>query len=276
MTEDNKYTVSDPIYWFTGKGPLNKIGFTDEEIIKALRDSDTSISDLTSVQGFVGYCWHNKHELVKENVKVKVTKWKGEYSKEVYERGSEYRIINQYQGLRHGKIIFHLLKNKFDWFDSFVEIVNEKEKLDLRNMSLEEIFKVITEDQKKLTLKKIYALNIDVDTTSSKSLWNIYEVRNDDTEIYLKTKLGSLYVPLKVFIDLDFSIIENRMKEYALWYHDPKELKGYALNHQGRTKEQYAIDKQKDYEKMIAPLVSPEAEFLKIKLQKEKNKKDGK
>ena len=46
------------------------------------------------------------------------------------------------------------------------------------------------------------------------------------------------------------------MKKYNLDYHDPIRLSGFALNHRGRTKEKYKIDKENDYANAIKPLES--------------------
>ena len=251
--------------WLTCKDTLLKLNFTEEEIEKALKDVEYNIDDLTDKKGFKTIPnYYKPNEVLKENYWFTTKKYDGEWVKEVRVKGYEVRIKAQYQGLRHSKFLHQLLSNKYNWFNSFQEEIITKEKpLPIYEWTL---LKNIPEEYKNLTVKQLLEQE-PLEIKTLKSLWDIYELRDEKDEIYLKTEFGSLYVPYLALVDKDFSLIENRMKSYANSYHDPINLSGFALNHRGRTKEEYKQDKIHDYNKMIKPLESKEAILLKKYLQ---------
>lgn len=252
------YKLSD---WLTCKDELLKLEFTEEEIDKALEDIKYTIRDLTDVKEFQREPTFMKvYELVKSNVKFKIKQYQGEWEKEVYVTGSEYRIKAEYQGLKHGNLIFQLFNNRYAYFNSFTELVIENVKPSIHNWTR---LKDVPEDFYNISVKELVEMTNGKDIQVEKSLWTIYQLHRDNAEMYLKTEFGTLYVPFKAIIDKNWKIINDRMITYCLFYCDPINLSGYGLNHRGRTKEEYKLDKEKDYNNMIKPLESKEA--LKLK-----------
>lgn len=251
------------IEWLSCKESLINLGFTETEIKQALIDAEIKENDLTDVKGFKHEPHYlKKYELVKSGVYFTQKEYNGCWERDVEVYGSEYRIIGHYQGLKHGKIIFQLFKNKYNWFDIFKHEVIEKSKPRINSWTK---LKDIPESFHNISVKELIEMSEPVNITVSKSSWDIYELHSDkNPEMYLKTEFGSLYVPYKAILTNDFSLITNRMKSYALDYHDPIKLSGFALNHRGRTKQEYKKDKEQDYLNMIKPLESEEA----LQLQK--------
>lgn len=104
----------------------------------------------------------------------------------------------------------------------------------------------------------------------NKFKWDIYELRSDDAEIYLKTKFGSLYVPIKSLMKKDPEIIKNRMLDYYGSYRNIRDKKINKCNHKINEHPQNCPKcQQKFYEKEIKPLTSREAiklfEFMRLK-----------
>lgn len=256
----------EAIDFLTCKDDLLNIGFTIDEIKKAIEDSGNTKESLTDKKGFLNEPKYMKvYEVTKERHQFKVDEYRGEYKKEVLKTGIECRISAQYQGLRHGGIIFHLLKNRFNWFDKF----NKKIKELVKPLEGYVRIKDVPNDFDNLTLKEIKELTEGKEVTKTKSLWSLHQMyTGSNYEMYLDTEFGTLYVPIQSLINKDFSLIENRMTTYALSYHDPINLSGYALNHRGRTKEEYKRDKEQDYNNMVKPLESKEALKLKKFLSK--------
>lgn len=250
------------IEWFNGTPELLKLGFTENEIQKAILDSGNDINSLTEIKGFQSFpSYFKRAEISQESgYKYFVEEYDrtGQYSRNVWKTGIGVRVPAQYQGLKHGDILFSLLSNKFEWFTSFSKTESKTEKISLASLPINEI----PEEYYNLTALELKHKYIDNPITKNKSLWTLYEVRNNP-EIYLETSAGSLYVPISALINHNFHEIEERMISYATSYHDPINLSGFALNHRGRSKEEYREDKINDYNKMIAPLATPEAIKLK-------------
>lgn len=244
---------------------LNELGITDNEINKALDELNISKKDLCDEKAFERPACNIDYIKIKEFLRIGTghfKKYQGEYVKEYTANADIYLIPSQYQGLKHGKIIFQILTNRYPFMTQFLIDKNYKEaeievdtigRLDLKNLD---------EKYNNLTIKEVRKLVAKKDVIKKKSAWDLYEMRSIDYELYLITEFGSLYVPIKSLINKDFNLIKNRMIKYSLSYHDPKNLSGFALNHRGRTKEQYAIDKQIDYDNMIKPLKSKEAKII--------------
>ena len=253
------------IEWLSCKDELLSFGFTEKEIEKALKDIEFTENDLTEIKGFQNEPkYMGKYELVKSGVYFNIKEYQPidwERYRKVY--GSEYRIVKQYQGLRHGEIIHQLFKNKYKWFDTFRENKIEKSKPNIDNWTK---LRDIPKDFYSMTVKELVEMTEPIEITVSKSLWSIYELRNNEAEMYLTTEFGTLYVPYKAITDKNWNLIENRMITYRLSYHDPIKLSGYALNHRGRSEEQYKKDKEQDYLNSIKPLESKEAVLLKSHL----------
>lgn len=261
--------IPDRIDYLKCKKHLNDFGITDEEINKALDNLGITKKDLCEEIGFknegqtpYGNTWE---EIGRGTIYLVEYKDNG-FEKRYRRTGMRYLIPHQYQGLKHGDIIFEILKNKFEWFPSF------KVQKFYEESPVEEYFDTIgrldvnrlPEEFKKLSVQELLNMNSKIKITKEESGWNLYEMSSSDHyELYLRTEFGSLYVPFKALMNKDWKAIEHRMKTYALSYHDPINLSGYALNHRGRTKEQYAEDKKEDFNKMIKPLESKEALTLK-------------
>lgn len=197
---------------------LNKLGFTDQDINTALDQLNITKHDLCDSQGFRNGVWD--YITVKEFDRrgtVFYKEYKGAYYRDKTEQGEYWLVPSRFQGLKHGKIIFQLLKNRFEWFDTFNKTTikkikpkfNENTKIkdlpsDLYNLTLSEI---ISMSQKEQEIEEI------------NSLWSLYEMSDgEDYEIYLSTEYGCLYVPIVAILDKDFSLIEKRMKDYFGWY----------------------------------------------------------
>jgi hypothetical protein len=245
---------------------LNELGITDKEINKALDDLGFTTRDLTNETGYKQEPTYIKKKNFLRNGNVHCKDYKGAYVKEYTVTGPIYQVSAQYQGLKHGDIIFKLLCNRYSWFDDF------KVKKNYQESETESYFDSIgrlstgsmSKEHLNMTVAELIALREGKKITKDKSAWDLYEMYGSrDYEMYLTTETGSLYVSLKAIIDKDWSVIDKRMKTYGMSYHDPKNLSGYALNHRGRSKEEYKKDKEEDYKKMIAPLKSKTAKLLK-------------
>jgi hypothetical protein len=257
---DKKIELID---WLTNRKIWNKY-FTDQEINTALQQLKYSVSDLTDEQfQESSNCHYTVNELVRTgNGTIKKYFRDTNYSMDVQVSGYYFRVPARYQGLKHGKILEQLLKNKFNWFDSFKEIVIEKNKPDINSYVK---FKDIPKEYESFTIKQLKELTESVNIEVEKSLWSLYELQ-ENAEIYLKTENGSLYVPLDALLNNDFSLIENRMTSYFKWYH---KASNYSLNSRGRSLEQFNSDKEQDYINSLKPLESKEAIQLKKLLTKE-------
>lgn len=253
------------------KKALNNIGITDKEITKAFEQLQISRNDLCeeyAIERPGRKPVNSVHEFLKVGIG-HFEKYQGEYVKKYTATADIYLIPSQYQGLRHGKIIEKILNNRFKWFNTFL-----KDKC-YQESETERYFDTIgrldvnrlPEKYKNMTVAELVSLRDGIKSTKKESAWSLYEMYNENYEIYLTTEFGTLYVPIKALLDKDFNLIKKRMISYALSYHDPKHLSGFALNNRGRTMEQYAIDKKIDYENMIKPLKSKEAKMLKKLLE---------
>jgi len=114
--------------WLNCKDELLKV-FSRAEIEQALKKSKLTIRDLTTKQDFQQIPQHLQvKELVKDfhtsnYIKVYTDKVvDGQHIQfEGYKTGQviTYRVIGNYQGLQHPKIIKPLLEKKFKWFNKF-------------------------------------------------------------------------------------------------------------------------------------------------------------
>lgn len=229
------------IEWLSCTKGLLELGFSLDEINKALKQSETTLSDLTDTekheQGKTNYFDSKQeyYELINDHTtgyfkEVKIIKGK-EFVHEYQASAKEYRVQAHYQGLKHEKIISKLLENRFKWFSKFK--------------------------------------------------WRIYEFRYNEAknyEIYLETSLGTLYVPVLALMRNDPKIINERMLTYCGSYRSGKDVTSensseYQLNgkRQGLTLEQYKEQQKQFYEKEIAPLASRVFEQLKKFLEKERS-----
>jgi len=252
------------IDWLSITEDLIKIGFTKEEIEKALEESEYTEIDLTDDKGFENFNekWYNPCKIIKERHKFTTKKYQGEYSKDVEVQGKLVRIRGEYQSLKHPKIIEILFSNKFEWFKDFTEPVVEKQKPEIRSWTR---LKDIPLEYKNLTLEKLIELSEPLEITVNKSLWRIYSSFYNDPEMYLETEFGTLYVPYEALMESDFSIIEERMNSYFSSYFNKS---GFNLNHRGRTLEEYEKDQEQSKLKALKALESKEALKLKNYLKK--------
>lgn len=265
--ETNTQTTYQRIDYLTCRKYLNNLGITDGEINTALDQLGITKRDLVDEIGFPKEHttpYQKPHEFSKYDI-IYYKLYNGEYEKSCTRKGSLYFVPAQYQGLMHGKIIYQILVNRYSWMDDF------KVKKSYKESEFDEYFDVLgklnvkklPEEYHELTIKEILERNKFVEIIKDKSAWDLYEMSNENYEIYLQTENGSLYVSIKALLDKDFSIIEKRMLDYGNSYYDYKNLSDYALNHGGRTKEEYAKDKLNEYNKFIGALKSKEA--LKLK-----------
>lgn len=270
------YRLSD---WLKGLETLKNLGFTVEEIEKAITDSGNNIDTLTDINGFQTfpqYLTNSVYEVVHTSgfsyMKTEYTNAKGKtFKHDEIVRGMGIRQPAQYQGLKHGAILFCLFKNKWSWFDSFTFTKECSIKTALSSLPINQI----PAEYQHMTAAELRYENIVKKELQSCSRWDIYEIGSEKHfEIYLKcgenkgangifnTSFDSLYVPIEALVNSDFSIIEERMKSYWGWY-NKTDLSGYALNHRGRTEEQYLKDQQAAHDEKIALLDSEEGKQLK-------------
>jgi hypothetical protein len=251
------------------KKSLNNLGITDEEISRALNElgyNKENLCDTIALQEN-RQPYQKPFEFIRKGTSTfkEYTEVKGkEYIRDYTAPANFYRVSAQYQGLKHGTIIHKILSNRYNWFDSFYKnkSYQESETAEYFDTIGRLAVKKLPEKYLNMTVAELLSLKDGVKISKKESAWSLYEMHNEDYEIYLGTELGNLYVPIKAILNSNIELIKNRMTTYAMSYHDPKNLSGFALNHRGRTKEEYAADKQKDYENMIAPLNSKEAKLL--------------
>jgi hypothetical protein len=246
--------------WFNGTEELLKLGFTENEIEKAIIDSGNDVNSLTDIQGFQSFPQFLKRaELVDANYSYTKTTHIIQQGKDFEARervkGIGVRVPANYQGLKHGKILFALFSKKWSWFASF----NKTETCEIKKYLSDMPMSQIPEEFKHLTPQQLRSEYLLEQELSECSLWEIYEMHND-AELYLNTDNGSLYVPIKALINSDFFIIEERMKSYWSSYLG---VCGFALNHRGRSEDQYKNDQQEAYNKAMSALQSPQAKQLK-------------
>jgi len=257
---------------------LNNLGISDDKINKALDDLGMEKKDLCdeiAIRDSQGKPYQTPHEFTQRTTGY-FEDYKGEYIKRFTENANHFFVPATYQGLKHGEIIFQILSNRYKWFDSFKTLKSYKEsEVEKYFDSLNRIDTESLPDKlKHKTIFELEEMRKEKKKYFEKSAWDLYEMKSENYEIYLNTEHGTLYVPLKAIINKDFLLIVERMISYSLSYNDPENLSGFALNHRGRTKEEYKRDKQKDHENMIKPLVSKEAEKLKKIFINEKNNND--
>jgi len=97
--------------------------FTKEETERAIKETGTTVDDLTDVEDLTCTPYGDKKEQVEgwhwATVKdVKVIKGVA-YEAWVRKQVQSWRLPARYQGLKHEKIIRRILKNRFIWFDTF-------------------------------------------------------------------------------------------------------------------------------------------------------------
>lgn len=247
---------------------LNNLGITDEEINKVLDElgyNKENLCDTIALEKSEPY--QKPFEFVKSGTSTfkeySVVKGK-EYIREYTALAKFYRVPAQYQELKHGAIIYRILCNKYDWFDTFQKDKSYKESETAEYFDTIGRLNVnkLPEKYFNMTVAELISLKEEVKISKKESAWSLYEMYNENYEMYLDTEFGTLYVPIKALLNKNTKLITNRMTSYAMSYHDPKNLSGFTLNHRGRTKEEYVKDKQKDYENMITPLNSKEAKLL--------------
>lgn len=218
MIIDNNYPLRG---WLKCYPALLELGFSDEEIDQALEKSGMNENLLTEKVFFEKDPAHLKNEHSKTPARFEgkgsgtVTRYLNhgglQYEARETVHGYYYRMLGQYQGLKHEKIIRELLKARFVWFDRFS--------------------------------------------------WSIYELSNVDYyEIYLKTKAGSLYVPIRALLDQDPQKIVDRMVSYFKTY---RLASSYELNKRaGETFEDFETRKRKEYRKDLDPMFTISAQKL--------------
>jgi len=225
-----------PLYkWLKPYQLLLNWGFTEKEITDAIIQSDNTLGSLTDRNGYqninIFSHWKSPYDILKTNHYFTIKEYKGEFSKDVRVNDFEVRVPGQYQGLKHGEILFKLFSNKYTWFSSFLIDKSYKEsEIELDIFGRLDI-KKLTDEQKNLSINEILELSEKKDIIKKKSAWDIYELHdynNSFNEMYLQTESGSLYVPYEAIINKDFSIIEKRMKDYWSKYNDHS---GFNLNH---------------------------------------------
>jgi hypothetical protein len=258
----------DTIDFLKCRKELNVLGITDKEINKAFKELNINKNDLCEEYPIKinsnNTVLYSTHEFLRTGTGYFTDTRSDGFEKRYTANANIYLIPAQYQGLKHGKIIFQILSNRYPWMKTFTKNKNYEESLvdkyidTIGRLSIKDL----PEELKKLTINEILEIKKEKKVLLESS-WSLYEMYSVDYEMYLTTEFGSLYVPIKALINKDFSIIDKRMKSYSLSYNDPKYLSGYALNHRGRTKEEYQKDKIKDHENMIKPLYSQEAKLLK-------------
>lgn len=256
------------IDYLTCTKELLAMGFKSREISKAIKQAGQSVESLTEIKGYQDLPrWKGTFEVVSERHSYRTKEYRGAYHRDVDKVGYGIRQSAQYQGLKHGKIVFELLKNRFWWFDKFVKEVVEVE-YPLKGCTRIEN---MHPDFDNYTVAEIKKLSKGKEVVNTKSLWSLYEIYREDAEIYLATGEGSLYVPIKALLSGDWNAIVERMTSYHNGYFDPENLSGYALNHRGRTKEEYAKDQKEAYENSLKPLNSVIGQSLKFYMTHQEN-----
>ena len=226
------------IEWFTPTENLIELGFSTEEIETAITESGISLNDLTEEKGFIDIpTWMRKYEVISDKYRYKTKKYQGEWEKKVEVSGYKVRVPHTYQGLSHAKVLYCLFSNRWEWFNKFTTTKEIDKKIWLSGLPASKL----PDEYKDTPIKKLsysYIIAKEVETNSS---WSLYEYRKD-YEMYLRTELGTLYVPLKALLDSDIKIVKERMVSYYKGYYDYKDAA---------------------YKKAIAPLQSKEFKQLK-------------
>jgi hypothetical protein len=212
MTETKTFQLID---YLTCRVTLNVLGFTDDEIRKAIKDLDLPESSIVEEKSFKEEPkWIKTKEYVRKGIHY-YKEYKGQYYKDCSCMGVVYKVTKQYQGLIHGKIIHKMLENKYEWFNSFYKEVEEDIKFCI---NIKSTLEDIPHEYKDLTVNQLYLLIQNTKKTTKKSLWSLYEMYNEKYELYLDTEFGSLYVPIQAILENNFDMIEERMISYFKSY----------------------------------------------------------
>ena len=114
------------IDWLNCKDDLLKV-FSKGEIETALKQTGYTKEDLTSIETFENEPYAKIKELVKDRYRGKIRVFRDvtvegqTVSMEGYKEATvrDFRVIHNYQGLKHSKLISQLLQNRFKWFNKF-------------------------------------------------------------------------------------------------------------------------------------------------------------
>ena len=110
-------TNFETIDFLTCRKYLNDLGFSDAEITVTLNQLSINKRDLCDENGYKSEpIWPKIKEFSRKGV-IHYKEYKGEYVKECTANGEYWFVPSQYQGLKHGKIIFTILSNRYNWFD---------------------------------------------------------------------------------------------------------------------------------------------------------------
>ena len=211
-------------YWSNYEKAL-KLGFTEEEIKEASKKCNLEYSDVSEIKGFQeeSHIFYKTHQFVKKSHQYHERRYcnNGEQlmnGKTV--SGIGVRVPSNYQGNTTKNILMELMKNRYDWFDSFIIDKNYTEKplsyaYSIGRLTLDKL----TEEHKNLTGHQLIELaNSSIEIQRAKSAWEIYDL----DMLYLSTKNGSIYVPLEAILKSDIDIVIDRMTKYFKSYHSDK------------------------------------------------------
>lgn len=219
------------IDYLTIRPQLNELGFTDDEIIRAIDQSGLNVNLLTDRKTFAESS-HAEHFKVKEYIGTSVHHYtlvnNEGYEKRMHCNGVAFRVPAHYQGLKHGRIIHKLLENKFEWFSSFT--VDKTYKESETGEWFDAIGRLNVNDlpdkYRKMTVAQVVELSLEKDIVKKKSAWDLYEMHDVESyDIYLRTERGSLYVPIKCLLNGDVNGIIERSVSY-LW--DYRNMRHYS------------------------------------------------
>lgn len=220
--------IKSPVYWLSCASKLLQLGFTLKELNQAIKRSGLNIDDLTSKEDFEGECHYNQKELIKD------------YHTSNYIRVYKDVIVEgqhiQMEGYKTGQVRTYRIIDRY------------------QGLKHEKMIRALME--KRFKWFKSFK-------------WDIYSLDYQEPEhyeIYLKTSMGSLYVPLIALLKKDFTMILLRMNSY---YKEYRTSSSYDLNKKDKESlEEFKERKLKEYENDIKPLKSFQAKRLKKYLEK--------
>lgn len=225
------------IHWFSSTDELIKLGFTKAEIKKAIVDAKTKLSDLTDDYNFVE---------------------KSKNTSYIEDHPEYYEIIDKDTSSTFREVEYR--KGK-EWVHEYTAPAIQYRTRSHYNIHDGEILTKLLQNKFK------YFKNFK---------WEVFAMHGEGSnwDIYMKTKKGSLYVPVKALIKKDPKIIKKRMLDYFESYRDGKDLKVeneyYRMNrlspedNKGKyeTLKQFNKRQQGYYDQEIAPLETTEAKKL--------------
>jgi len=190
--------------WIIGKEYLINLGFTEKEIIKAIRNAKLTMNNLTSKEP-ESRAW-SKIKIpigLKSNFFTDIIVHKGHQYERHYTKITETFIVpDKYQHLKHGKITKELLKNRFPWFVEFkwsIYSIEEKYEIYMKTEfgSLYVPIKALLEKNKQIIIDRMTSYYQEYRLTSSYPLNKHINETKEEFEKRKKEEYKKDISPLK-------------------------------------------------------------------------------